>query len=358
MIDLIQKTIDLFRTTAFPREGAVTATMQIQNESDIPDDKKELLQIIKGVADELRKTEREAFIDPASGKLNRNAFDSALRHLANKNYTDTYAEGAEADLKPTTIVFLDLNYLKQLNNISYGNGGDRAIKYMSDYITKRLRKPNQAGRPRSPEGDIFARFGGDEFGIIMKECTPEEAKARLRPILEQMARDSLNTDPNIGCICKDDHTHVEAPVQVSAAMGCAELLTKLPEGEIASTRKEEVDKLIHFSVTAAQKDEANDKIPSKKYAATISGGIPQADDREEAEKVVRGMLEKRFGRDQLGTKRPAKQIITDPLRAQGGIIVPSPKIMLPEDEGFHDTFMGAIQSQNPSRHGQISIAPH
>lgn len=350
----VMQTIDFFRENVFPRNVAVSEAMRINDGGSAPDSQHELVEIIKGVAEELKKTEREAFIDPTSGKLNRNAFDSALRHIANKNYTDTNFEGENAELKPTTIVFLDLNYLKQLNNISYANGGDKAIQYMSNYITEKLRQPNQSGRAATPEGDIFARFGGDEFGIIMQNCTPEEAKARLRPILEKMAVDSLNPDPNIGCICKDDHTHVEAPVQVSAAMGCAELLTKLPEGEVANSREEVVSKLIHLSVTAAQKDEATHKIASKKHAANISGGMPQADDREQAEIIVRAMLDKRFGRQNL-TAYPEKKIITDSLQAKGGIIVPSSKIMLPEDSGFNDIFFNATQNRNPQPQRRIEL---
>lgn len=289
--DIIQQRLDQFRDKWLPRNPAVKKALALKASEGKSGTVEEYKEIVDGLMAENKFLEKEAFTDPLTARPNRNAFDAALEHIITEN-SKAIDEGKKPeDLAPTTVIFLDLNYLKQLNNISFGNGGDKAIQYLSDYVTKKLRKPD--GHTATPEGDLFARFGGDELGIIMKNCTKEQADLKIRKIVEDMARDSL--DPVNGCICTDDHTHQSAAVQVSAAFGSAELLKELPEVEKTGNKEEDIKKIMTLSMSAAQQAEKLDKSDSKKFAASIVGGMPQADDREEAEKTVRAMLEKRFG---------------------------------------------------------------
>ena len=74
---------------------------------------------------------------------------------------------------PSTLLYLDLNDFKQVND-TYGHAaGDIAIRHVSQILTNTMR-----------ESDFIARLGGDEFGIIMYHADEAAAKRRGQKITE------------------------------------------------------------------------------------------------------------------------------------------------------------------------------
>jgi diguanylate cyclase (GGDEF)-like protein len=58
----------------------------------------------------------------------------------------------------------DIDFFKDIND-NYGHDvGDEVLKYLSEIVSTRLR-----------ESDIFARWGGEEFIILLKACSKEDA---------------------------------------------------------------------------------------------------------------------------------------------------------------------------------------
>ncbi|MGI6092729.1 MAG: ABC transporter substrate binding protein [Negativicutes bacterium] len=74
----------------------------------------------------------------------------------------------EADKNNTklSIVFIDVNELKTVNDTYGHQEGDKLIKTASQLILKRLRK-----------SDVLCRFGGDEFLLILPDCDLSQAKS-------------------------------------------------------------------------------------------------------------------------------------------------------------------------------------
>lgn len=77
-----------------------------------------------------------------------------------------------------SVVIMDLNGLKAIND-TYGHmAGDRALKEYAELLKVGVR-----------ETDIVARYGGDEFAIIM----PETPKSQAQQVVERLARSSQRT---------------------------------------------------------------------------------------------------------------------------------------------------------------------
>lgn len=97
----------------------------------------------------LQKEKGRARIDPLTGIMNRRAFYEASRQemARSRRYH-----------RPLSMVFFDLNGFKQIND-RYGHGlGDKILRWVGASIRKNIR-----------EGDIAARWGGDEFAVLLPE---------------------------------------------------------------------------------------------------------------------------------------------------------------------------------------------
>ncbi len=113
----------------------------------------------------LEETMRLSHYDRLTGVYNRNYFEKLF---------DQFNHNAMKTLKPYAFVLCDLNGLKTIND-SYGHqAGDKVLVTFTSLIKKELKKD-----------DIFARIGGDEFVIILRDTTPEAATDKLASLFEK-----------------------------------------------------------------------------------------------------------------------------------------------------------------------------
>lgn len=111
--------------------------------------------------------QRLAMTDPLTGLHNRRSFSDALRRELARSEREGW---------PCSILFCDLDGLKQLND-GYGHdAGDRALQAVAQLFRQRLR-----------ESDLAARLGGDEY-VILLPGTDEEHGARLADELRHLVR--------------------------------------------------------------------------------------------------------------------------------------------------------------------------
>ncbi|MBK1873230.1 diguanylate cyclase [Marinobacter sp. 1-3A] len=77
----------------------------------------------------------------------------------------------------SVVAMLDLDHFKQVND-SYGHGvGDMVIKALSNLLRHRLRNT-----------DIIGRYGGEEFLVVLPECSLEKAVEVLETLNKDFAR--------------------------------------------------------------------------------------------------------------------------------------------------------------------------
>ena len=102
--------------------------------------------------------------DPLTGLINHRAFHKRL---------EEQSEAARREGRPLGLLLLDLNDFKFFND-AYGHlAGDDV-----------LRRVAEALRAVCRAGDVLARFGGDEFALLMPGAGPDEA-ARAAGLLRQ-----------------------------------------------------------------------------------------------------------------------------------------------------------------------------
>jgi diguanylate cyclase (GGDEF)-like protein/PAS domain S-box-containing protein len=92
--------------------------------------------------------------DALTGLPNRLSFVDSLRDALNRS---------TASGSPVGILFLDLDHFKLINDSIGHHAGDQLLQAVAPRLRAHLRP-----------GDIVARFGGDEFGILVDRLTDED----------------------------------------------------------------------------------------------------------------------------------------------------------------------------------------
>jgi diguanylate cyclase (GGDEF)-like protein len=99
--------------------------------------------------------ESQSLIDPLTGVYNRRGFDRVLRQEW------TYHA---RQIAPLSLLMLDADYFKSFNDAFGHPAGDVALKHL-------VRAVKQSLRP----GDFVARFGGEEFCVLLQNTNEREA---------------------------------------------------------------------------------------------------------------------------------------------------------------------------------------
>jgi diguanylate cyclase (GGDEF)-like protein len=131
--------------------------------------------IALGVADRLRQqqealtdAERRARTDPLTGVLNRRSLIERL---------DAGCLRARARGLPISLLFIDLDHFKLINDTFGHQAGDACLRAVIDPIHTELR-----------QSDVIGRYGGEEFVVILSSADAAGALAIAQRILERVAK--------------------------------------------------------------------------------------------------------------------------------------------------------------------------
>ncbi len=108
------------------------------------------------------------------------AITDGLTGLYNRHYLNAHLDNMVKQCihnnKPLSLMIMDMDHFKQVND-TYGHDiGDQVLKQLADIIVKTVRS-----------ADLAARFGGEEFVVLMPETDRKQgmdAAERLRKIVE------------------------------------------------------------------------------------------------------------------------------------------------------------------------------
>jgi diguanylate cyclase (GGDEF)-like protein/putative nucleotidyltransferase with HDIG domain len=116
----------------------------------------------------------EARVDPKTGLYNARHFASAL--------TDELARATRVG-RPLALLMADLDLLRDINN-TYGHlAGDAVLRGIAEIFRSQLR-----------HYDVPARFGGEEFSILLPETTPEQAMEIAERIRRSVAQATFDVE--------------------------------------------------------------------------------------------------------------------------------------------------------------------
>jgi diguanylate cyclase (GGDEF)-like protein len=113
-----------------------------------------------------RSLEGLSATDPLTGLLNRRQGEKLL------------AEGAarvRRSAETLTLGVVDVDRLKQINDTYGHQAGDKCIRHVADVIRRNIR-----------QGDWLARWGGDEFVVVLRDFNPF---AQTETVLQRIVRD-------------------------------------------------------------------------------------------------------------------------------------------------------------------------
>ncbi|HSC92360.1 MAG TPA: diguanylate cyclase [Gaiellaceae bacterium] len=116
----------------------------------------------------------EARVDPKTGLFNARHFATALNEELGR---------AARFNRPLSLIMADLDLLRDINN-SYGHlAGDAVLKGIAEVFRAQLR-----------HYDVPARFGGEEFSILLPETSPEQALEIAERIRRAVAERSFEVE--------------------------------------------------------------------------------------------------------------------------------------------------------------------
>jgi diguanylate cyclase (GGDEF)-like protein len=163
-----------------------------------------IILLIRSIVYEIsQKLERRANFDPLTGALNRSAFMEIYKHLS-KSYLSY----------PMGLIIFDIDNFKYINDTFGHVIGDEVLKKVAQTVRKLLRR-----------SDLFARWGGEEFVVLLPYTDLEGAKK----VTEKLRRAIKNLKFS------------DSRLKVTASFG----VTEIKEGEDFFKAFERADKALY-----------------------------------------------------------------------------------------------------------------
>jgi diguanylate cyclase (GGDEF)-like protein len=151
------KATGVFHVTA--EDGSPPSDAVRQNVEVVARRASERLAMLR--AFELSQTQANS--DSLTGLMTRRSLETGVRKLHDTG-------------SPYSVAYGDLDHFKDLNDVFGHAAGDRALRTFSHVLRDTLRP-----------ADIACRYGGEEFVIVLPECSMDEAHQVLERVRQSMA---------------------------------------------------------------------------------------------------------------------------------------------------------------------------
>ena len=135
-----------------------------------------LRKSVEGINQRLAQAEKLADQDPLLPIYNRRAFvrEMTRAQAAVERYGDQ-----------SSLIYIDLNGFKSVNDTYGHQAGDFVLAEFSARLVKSVR-----------ESDVVGRLGGDEFGLILSQTTPDQATILASRLPQELERNPIFWEGN------------------------------------------------------------------------------------------------------------------------------------------------------------------
>lgn len=163
-----------------------------ENDSDNADDNKEMFaHVVANLLKMIIFYKNKSQTDRLTGLFNKEALYKYIADEVSELKHEGNSKRREAK-KPASLVVIDLDKFKPINDVFGHAVGDQALKSVSKTLTDNCRK-----------NDKIARLGGDEFGVLFTNVNEENAQTcvkKLRDAFDNLtitvsANDNINLSP-------------------------------------------------------------------------------------------------------------------------------------------------------------------
>ncbi|MDO0824844.1 PocR ligand-binding domain-containing protein [Desulfosporosinus nitroreducens] len=170
-MELADKVGIIFDTVHYLKNGT-PINVEVSSQGTYLGNKRVLLSIVRDITDRKKKEDENRYLsyhDALTGLYNRRFYEEEIKRLdTNRNI-------------PISIIIGDVNGLKLLNDAFGHNKGDELLKKAARAIQSACRTD-----------DIVARWGGDEFVILLPKTNKEDAEGIVKRIREQYSNILVN----------------------------------------------------------------------------------------------------------------------------------------------------------------------
>lgn len=134
-----------------------------------------LRELNRALIESVLKLEKHSTTDGLTGLKNRKFFNKALQ---------TETEEAQRHKHNLSMIFIDLDHFKNVNDTHGHQAGDEVLRKVADTLKLNIRK-----------ADLAARYGGEEMVILLPHASLEEAMKiaeKLRLEIENLTFETSN----------------------------------------------------------------------------------------------------------------------------------------------------------------------
>jgi diguanylate cyclase (GGDEF)-like protein len=206
---VISKLHNITKLVSKKKEEEIKKTQITQENIDSL--KKKIIKVemdARKISKRAKRLQEVAMTDELTGLYNRRALDKKLQGCL-----DAFSENG----LPFSVILFDMDRFKEINDTFGHVAGDTVLKKVAECLIETFRKD-----------DFMARYGGDEFVVVIEELTKEMAKEKILLFRKNLTRRKFVS-------YKEGEIHLTVSTGISLAM----------EGDTIESLMERADKAMY-----------------------------------------------------------------------------------------------------------------